>query len=139
MVSSSGSQCFFVRHDIATSIVNKVEFGPNNKLEKSIDGVMIKEICIKVSFDRLGRIIVPKSTNTYQMKDDKHMINEPSVAYSGSKKITISNSYEDSENSQLNYWAGLTPQERFADFYELMNRFYKFVKPDWSTKEINID
>jgi CRISPR-associated endonuclease Csn1 len=57
MVSSSGSQCFFVRHDIATSIINKVEFSPLNKMERAIDGVMIKEFCQKVKVDRLGNIL----------------------------------------------------------------------------------
>jgi CRISPR-associated endonuclease Csn1 len=56
MVSSSGSQCFFVRHDIATSVVNKMEYSPLNKMEKSIDGIMIKESCIKLEVDRLGNI-----------------------------------------------------------------------------------
>ncbi|HEX8019070.1 type II CRISPR RNA-guided endonuclease Cas9 [Mucilaginibacter sp.] len=56
MVSSSGYQCFFVRHDIANPVVNKVEFGPLNKTEKSIDGIMIKESCIKLKVDRLGNV-----------------------------------------------------------------------------------
>jgi CRISPR-associated endonuclease Csn1 len=56
MVSSSGSQCFFVRHDVSTSIVNKTEFSTLNKMEKSIEGVMIKEFCIKLIVDRLGNI-----------------------------------------------------------------------------------
>ncbi len=56
MVSSSGSQCFFIRNDIATSIVNKFEFSPLNKTEKSIDGIMIKDVCIKLEVDRLGNI-----------------------------------------------------------------------------------
>jgi CRISPR-associated endonuclease Csn1 len=56
MVSSTGTQCFFVRHDIANPIVNKFEFSPLNKTEKSIDGIMIKESCIKLKVDRLGNI-----------------------------------------------------------------------------------
>lgn len=60
MVSSSGTQCFFIRIDIATSIVNKVEFSALNKMEKSIDGVMIKECCFRLKVDRLGNI---KSAN----------------------------------------------------------------------------
>jgi CRISPR-associated endonuclease Csn1 len=56
MVSSSGNQCFFVRHDISTSIVNKVEFSPLNKMEKTIAGIMIKEHCIKLKVDRLGNV-----------------------------------------------------------------------------------
>jgi CRISPR-associated endonuclease Csn1 len=56
MVSSSGSHCFFIRQDIATSIVNKNEFSTSNKMEKSTDGEMIKVNCIKLSIDRLGNI-----------------------------------------------------------------------------------
>ncbi len=57
MVSATGSQCFFVRNDIAAPIVNKEEFSPLNKMERSIEGVMIKEVCVKLSVDRLGNII----------------------------------------------------------------------------------
>jgi len=56
MVSSSGNQCMFIRNDIANSIVNKVEFSALNKMEKSVDGVMIKEFCWKLKVDRLGNI-----------------------------------------------------------------------------------
>jgi len=55
-VSFSGSQCFFVRHDVATGIVNKVEFSALNKMEKSIGGVMIKDKCIKLKVDRIGNV-----------------------------------------------------------------------------------
>lgn len=56
VVSFSGSQIFFVRQDIATSIVNKAEFSTLNKMERAIDGTMIKENCIKLKVDRLGNI-----------------------------------------------------------------------------------
>ena len=54
MVSSSGSQCFFVRHEIASPIWNKVEFSALNKTERSIEGIMIKDVCYKLSINRLG-------------------------------------------------------------------------------------
>jgi len=54
VVSFSGNQCFLIRNDIATSIVNKVEFSALNKTERSIEGIMIKEVCIKLKIDRLG-------------------------------------------------------------------------------------
>ncbi len=54
MVSSSGSQCFFIRHDVSTPIINKLEYSPLNKMERSVEGVMIKENCIKLSVNRLG-------------------------------------------------------------------------------------
>jgi len=56
VVSFTGNQIFFVRQDIATSIVNKNEFSSLNKTERSIDGKMIKESCIKLKTDRLGNI-----------------------------------------------------------------------------------
>lgn len=56
MVSSTGRQCFFIMHHVATSIVDKVEFSALNKLERSIDGGMVKENCIKLNVDRLGNI-----------------------------------------------------------------------------------
>ena len=56
MVSSSGAQCFFIKADVATSIVNKQEFSSLNKMENSIDGVQVKSICWKLKSDRLGNI-----------------------------------------------------------------------------------
>ncbi|MGE6394103.1 type II CRISPR RNA-guided endonuclease Cas9 [Chryseobacterium scophthalmum] len=56
VVSFSGSQIFFVRQDIAVSIVNKAEFSTLNKMERAIDGSMVKENCIKLNVDRLGNI-----------------------------------------------------------------------------------
>ena len=56
VVSSSGNQCFFIKQSVATSIVNKFEFSPLNKAEKTIEGTMIKEVCIKLKVNRLGNI-----------------------------------------------------------------------------------
>lgn len=57
MVSSSGTQCFFVKTNIANSIIDKFEFSPLNKMERSLTGEMIKEVCIPIKVDRLGNII----------------------------------------------------------------------------------
>src|SRR5690606_22583637 len=56
MVSSTGVSCFFICSKVATSIINKNEFSSLNKMEKSIDGVMIKDKCLKLNVDRLGNI-----------------------------------------------------------------------------------
>lgn len=56
VVSFTGNQIFFVRHDVATSVVNKTEFSTLNKMERAIDGTMIKAVCIKLNNDRLGNI-----------------------------------------------------------------------------------
>ncbi|GHE44135.1 type II CRISPR RNA-guided endonuclease Cas9 [Sphingobacterium griseoflavum] len=57
LVSFTGSQAFFIKHDVAISIVNKGEFSTLNKSERSIEGLMIKDICQKVNVDRLGKIL----------------------------------------------------------------------------------
>jgi CRISPR-associated endonuclease Csn1 len=141
MVSSSGTQCFFIRNDISTPIVNKVEYSALNKMERAINGVMIKDVCIKLSVDRLGNVSTrfEKRLKYNLPKNDPMQVEEPRVAYSGSKQIQISGQLDDSESSQLTYWAGLSPKQRFEDFLELMNRFYEFSTPDWKTKKISID
>lgn len=57
MVSSSGAQCFFIHSSVANCIINKVEFSPLNKMERSITGEMIKEVCIPIRVNRLGEIV----------------------------------------------------------------------------------
>lgn len=65
MVSSTASECHFIKNQIASLIKNydsksKVgEFGSLNKLETSIDidNFRIKEVCWKLQVDRLGNII----------------------------------------------------------------------------------
>lgn len=57
MVSSSGNQCFFINANVANVIYDKNEFSALNKMEKSISGEMIKEICVPIKVDRLGNII----------------------------------------------------------------------------------
>jgi len=56
MVSSSGNQCFFIKSEVANTIINKVEYSPLNKMEKSLDGIMIKQYCKKINIDRIGKI-----------------------------------------------------------------------------------
>lgn len=57
MVSSSGTQCCFIHSCVANCIVNKVEFSLHNKMERSITGEMIKDVCIPIKVNRLGEII----------------------------------------------------------------------------------
>ena len=57
MVSSSGTQCFFVKCNVANCIIDKYEFSPLNKMERAITNEMIKDICIPIKVDRLGIII----------------------------------------------------------------------------------
>lgn len=55
-VSFSGTQAFFIKHDVAKSIIDKAEFSALNKMERSVNGIMIKEVCVKLQIDRLGSI-----------------------------------------------------------------------------------
>lgn len=57
MVSSTGNQCFFIKHSVASSIIDKYEFSSLNKMERSLTGEMIKELCIPIKVDRLGQIV----------------------------------------------------------------------------------
>lgn len=146
IVSSSKKECFFIQHQISTAIIPynrkekiKGEIDWNDKSTKTMDGhTTISSCCIKIDVDRLGNIKIAnsKNQNYHQSPDDNNVVKESSTIYSPSKKITISDSFEDAANSQMNYWSGLTPEQRFYDFYNLMNRFYSFNKPDWSTKKI---
>lgn len=63
MVSSTGSECHFIKNNISSLIKNydaksKIgELGSLNKLETTTDGEFrIKEVCIKLKIDRLGNI-----------------------------------------------------------------------------------
>lgn len=56
VVSFSGKQLFLIPQNVSVSIINKTEFSALNKMEKSIDGIMIKNICSKLQVDRLGNI-----------------------------------------------------------------------------------
>lgn len=56
MVSSSGNQCFFIQYGVSGMLWDKNEFSALNKMERSITGEMIKEICIPLKVDRLGHV-----------------------------------------------------------------------------------
>jgi CRISPR-associated endonuclease Csn1 len=56
MVSCNKGQAFFVPHTVSKVIVDKVEFDSLNKIERALDGRMIKQYCLKLKVDRLGNI-----------------------------------------------------------------------------------
>ncbi len=57
MVSCTGPQCYFFKMSVAAIIVDKTEFQRLNKMERAITGEMVKESCVPIRVDRLGRII----------------------------------------------------------------------------------
>jgi CRISPR-associated endonuclease Csn1 len=56
LVSCNKGQAFFVPHSLSKVIIDKVEFDSLNKVERALDGRMIKQYCIKLKIDRLGNI-----------------------------------------------------------------------------------
>lgn len=56
VVSFTGSRLYAIPCNVATSIVDKVEFTQLNKMERSLEGEMVKETCWKVECNRLGNI-----------------------------------------------------------------------------------
>ena len=42
---------------MASPVVDKKEYGPSNKAERTITGEMIKAICVPIKVDRLGNIV----------------------------------------------------------------------------------
>lgn len=60
MVSSSGSDCFFVVNSVSKVIVDKKEYSPLNKMERAITGEQIKKVCLPLIIDRLGNIKLKK-------------------------------------------------------------------------------
>lgn len=56
IVSFTGNRLYAVLHTVAKPIADKAEFTQLNKLEFSLDQESIKDHCIKVVFNRLGRL-----------------------------------------------------------------------------------
>lgn len=71
-VSFSNNQCFFVGNNVSIPVINKFEFSALNKMEKSIEGIMIKEFCVKLNVDRIGRI---------KQHDKLSLLDEPGVMF----------------------------------------------------------
>lgn len=57
MVSSSSYQCFFVKETVSSPIQDQKEFSSMNKMERAITDEMIKDICVPLTVNRLGKII----------------------------------------------------------------------------------
>ena len=55
-VSATGNYGYFIRNNIATVIANKIELFSLNKMEKTMEGTMIKACCWKLEVDRLGNV-----------------------------------------------------------------------------------
>jgi CRISPR-associated endonuclease Csn1 len=129
MVSTTGVKCFFVKNSIASSIVDKVEYSPLNKMERSIDGVMIKECCQKLKVDRLGNLSIGNSHNYRKPPKNTNQANEPSALYQKSP-IKIFHSFEDAEKDEINMSLSQSPIERIRETVELILRAYDVTREE---------
>ncbi|MCI5681492.1 MAG: hypothetical protein MR293_05935, partial [Bacteroidales bacterium] len=60
MVSGSGTDWYFIPNSSANVIEDRKEYGSLNKLARALTGEMIKDICLPISIDRLGNLIIPQ-------------------------------------------------------------------------------
>lgn len=123
VVSFSGTQCFFSRNDIAISIVNKFEFSALNKMEKSIEGVMIKEFCTKVKIDRLGHVNLSIAISDRLNKSNASLISEPEKIYKKSQLRTFKTNEEMNE-ADAKEMASLSPTKHIQNATELTRKLY---------------
>lgn len=56
MVSCTRTQCLFLPHRVAKAIVDRNEYESLNKIERSETGEIIKQVCVPLKVDRLGRL-----------------------------------------------------------------------------------
>ena len=56
MVSCSDYICYFVPYYYSSLIIDKIELGTQNKSERSLEGLMIKSVCVPIRFNRLGEL-----------------------------------------------------------------------------------
>ena len=56
MVSCTRTQCLFLPHRVAKAIVDRYEYESLNKIERSETGEIIKQFCVPLKVDRLGRL-----------------------------------------------------------------------------------
>lgn len=56
IVSFTGARLYAIPCNVATSIVDKVEFTQLNKLEFSLEKISIRDYCIKLKADRIGNL-----------------------------------------------------------------------------------
>jgi CRISPR-associated endonuclease Csn1 len=79
VVSFTGNRLYAIPHNIAKSIVDKVEFTQLNKLEFSLLKIPIKDTCIKLSINKIGQVMLAKSTNEFEKKEDADLDTLPII------------------------------------------------------------
>lgn len=115
VVSFTGNRLYAIPNNIATSIVDKVEFTQLNKLESSLDKCSIKEFCWKLSVDRLGNMRSYKNENpkSYSVANSTSAISEPEIEYK--KSFKSFNSLQEMNEADAREMAKLSPAEHLQN------------------------
>jgi len=131
---SSGSSAYFIQHHVATLIKEydaktKIgEFESQNKSEKSIDGIIIKKVCIKLSSNRLGEVkpAAYDSYSSFKNRTDNNPgeFNESTVNYIGAK-IEFFSSIQDENEATFKYMAERTPEENLRAANMIITALYR--------------
>jgi CRISPR-associated endonuclease Csn1 len=131
--STKGS-AYFLQHHIASLIKDydpktKIgEFESQNKSEKSWEGVSIKNVCIKLHSDRLGRIKpAPYGSDMagkYFSEKESYRVEEPQATYQNAR-IQFFSSLEEENEATAKYMAERTPEESLFAARRIIEAMYR--------------
>ena len=128
-VNDFSSTCYFSPNSIAKAIAPKeVDLSFDEKKNKttgsfdtktaSIEGMQIKDICIKLNIDRLGNIYPFKKKPINIASEQQNTLSEPETLYQ-KRELIMFNSFDEMENEQLAYYATLSPEVLFKNLKHL--------------------
>jgi CRISPR-associated endonuclease Csn1 len=123
VVKFSKGNIYFLKHDIANPIINKIEFGTQDCYTQ-VNGVSIKDYCIKLNIDRLGNII-PAKTNNYTRPPTgiNNLISEPGTAYQKNSLQTFS-SFEEMNEDDAKARANISPKQHLINTTQRIKEMY---------------
>lgn len=122
VVKFSGRQIYFLKHDIAQVIENKAEFGTQNCYEK-VDGVSIKDKCVKIQIDRLGKIVPFYQGGRRVSNGIASSLNEPEVTY-GKLSIRTFSSFKEMNEADAKEMAAIPPEEHLRNATHVISQIH---------------
>lgn len=144
--STKGS-AYFLQHHIASLIKDydpksKIgEFESQNKSERSWEGVTIKNVCIKLETERLGRV-KPASYGSaksgYQYSaQESNRVEEPQVSYQNAR-IQFFSSLDEENEATTKYLAERSPKESLFAARRIIEAMYRSELEDMDKPFTNI-
>ena len=138
VVSFTGNRLYAIPYTIAKSIVDKVEFTQLNKLEFSLDGFSIKDVCLKLEVDRIGNISLPSQRNNYSSpSENENVLNEPETNYQNNQEIRHFNSFEEADEANAKDMADISPETHLQNTTSLIERIFTDELKQLMDKTIN--